>query len=100
LSWDEPSVQSGVPRRPHLRCSTGLSSSREAMTGSADRLDSVARNIAEWTQKNAEFYDARASHAWVEQQITWGIWNIPESELRALPEVADLEVIELGCGTA
>lgn len=31
----------------------------------------------------------------------WGIWGIPESELRILPEViADLDTIELGCGTA
>ena len=29
----------------------------------------------------------------------WGIWAIPESELRVLPDVDGKDVIELGCGT-
>jgi SAM-dependent methyltransferase len=28
----------------------------------------------------------------------WGAWRTPESELRVLPEVADRDVLELGCG--
>ena len=30
----------------------------------------------------------------------WGDWSIPESQLRLLPDVAGMETIELGCGTA
>lgn len=30
----------------------------------------------------------------------WGDWSLPESELRLLPDVAGLDTIELGCGTA
>ncbi len=32
--------------------------------------------------------------------MTWGVWAVPESELRLLPEVRGRDVIELGCGTA
>jgi 2-polyprenyl-3-methyl-5-hydroxy-6-metoxy-1,4-benzoquinol methylase len=35
------------------------------------------------------------------QEITWGIFGIPEDELHALPaDVASMDVVELGCGTA
>jgi len=30
----------------------------------------------------------------------WGVWKNPESEVRILPDLTGLEVIELGCGTA
>src|SRR5205807_278913 len=30
----------------------------------------------------------------------WGIWGIPESELRLLPDIANRDAVELGCGTA
>jgi hypothetical protein len=33
--------------------------------------------------------------------LTWGIFGVPESDLRALPDdLAGRDVIELGCGTA
>src|SRR5207244_5064906 len=33
-------------------------------------------------------------------EIDWGIWALPESELRVLPDVTEMDVVELGCGTA
>ena len=33
-------------------------------------------------------------------EASWGIWNIPESELHLLDGVEGLDAIELGCGTA
>jgi SAM-dependent methyltransferase len=57
------------------------------------------RNREEWTKWAVE-YGQRAPEAWEEAEITWGIWHVPESELRALPDVADKDVVELGCGTA
>jgi SAM-dependent methyltransferase len=63
--------------------------------------DSVAVNRAVWTDVNARYTDARASAAWQEPEICWGVWQIPEGQLRALPpSVAGLDVVELGCGTA
>ena len=38
--------------------------------------------------------------AWSSDQPTWGIWQLSERELRALPDVAGKDVVELGCGTA
>ena len=57
-------------------------------------------NVAAWTQENAEYTDGRAEQAWARDEITFGIWNVPESELHALPDLAGKDVVELGCGTA
>jgi SAM-dependent methyltransferase len=62
--------------------------------------DYVAVNRAQWTNANAEYTDARAHDAWSQQEITWGITRVPESELKVLPDVAGKDVVELGCGTA
>jgi SAM-dependent methyltransferase len=60
----------------------------------------VAVNRALWTLINAEFTDQRARAAWAVEEINWGLFNIPERDVGALGEVAGLDVIELGCGTA
>jgi SAM-dependent methyltransferase len=60
----------------------------------------VAVNRALWTLINAEFTDQRARAAWAVEEINWGLFNIPERDVEALGEVAGLDVIELGCGTA
>jgi SAM-dependent methyltransferase len=56
-------------------------------------------NIEAWTRENAEYNDARAEDAWAEDEVSWGVWHIPERELRALPDVTGMDVVELGCGT-
>jgi len=61
--------------------------------------DYVAVNRATWTKTNAEYTDAQAERAWT-RELTWGMWNARESDLRALPDVDGKDVIELGCGTA
>lgn len=61
----------------------------------------VEINRAVWTEANARYTDARASEAWQEPHITWGVWSVPEAQVRVLPaDVAGLDVVELGCGTA
>ena len=57
-------------------------------------------NVEDWTRANAEYTDARAEEAWARDEIEWGVFGVPESELQALPDVAGKEVVELGCGTA
>ena len=42
-------------------------------------------NVEDWTRANAEYTDARAEQAWGEE-INWGVWHIPETELHALPD--------------
>jgi ubiquinone/menaquinone biosynthesis C-methylase UbiE len=67
---------------------------------SSDLPDSVERNVADWTKSNAEHTDGAAADAWAKDDITWGVFGVPESELAALGELTDKDVVELGCGTA
>ena len=61
----------------------------------------VARNRVYWDEVNAPLYAAPGAQAWARQEITWGIFGVPEDELHALPaDVAGMDVVELGCGTA
>jgi SAM-dependent methyltransferase len=58
------------------------------------------RNRDSWTRSNREYTGARAREAWAKAEIDWGVFGVPEADVRALPEVAGKDVIELGCGTA
>ena len=61
----------------------------------------VAHNRVYWDEVNAPLYAVPGALAWARQEITWGIFGIPEDELHALPaDVAGMDVVELGCGTA
>ena len=35
--------------------------------------------------------------SWADPEPSWGIWGVPESEVRILPDVEGLDTIELGC---
>jgi SAM-dependent methyltransferase len=59
----------------------------------------VQRNRAAWTAFAPE-YAERAPINWASEQVTWGIWSIPESTVEILGDVRGLDVVELGCGTA
>jgi SAM-dependent methyltransferase len=67
---------------------------------SSDLPDSVARNVADWTKSNAAYANAKAPEAWATNEITWGVFRVPEATLGVIGDVADLDVVELGCGTA
>ena len=62
--------------------------------------DDAKRNREDWTQANAAYTDARASSNWAADEMTWGVFGIPESGLESLGPVDGLDVVELGCGTA
>src|SRR5579884_3689139 len=62
--------------------------------------DYLARNVASWTRRNAEYTGPNVERAWAREEITWGMFHVPEAELRILGDVAGLDVVELGCGTA
>jgi SAM-dependent methyltransferase len=59
--------------------------------------DSVAANVAQWTQTNAEYTDRAAGRSWAADEITWGVFGIRDEWLG---DVEGLDVVELGCGTA
>jgi SAM-dependent methyltransferase len=60
----------------------------------------AVRNRASWTTSNEQYTHEHGARAWRQDDVTWGLWGIAESELEVLPDVADKDVIELGCGTA
>jgi SAM-dependent methyltransferase len=60
----------------------------------------TAKNVELWTQTNAAYAGEQARRAWAQPEIAWGVWQVPEAELRIFGDVAGLDVIELGCGTA
>jgi len=58
------------------------------------------KNVEHWTKANAEYTDGDARRAWAKEEFSWGIWGVPESEIGILGDVAGLDAVELGCGTA
>src|SRR5262249_58345007 len=65
----------------------------------ADTPDHLAQNRAFWGSRAADWI-APGRGDWARSEPAWGIWAVPESTLGVLPDVAGLDVIELGCGTA
>ena len=61
--------------------------------------DDAKRNREDWTQANAATR-MPAQPNWAEEEITWGVFGVPESSLGTLGDVVGLDVVELGCGTA
>lgn len=60
----------------------------------------VRLNRAVWDRWASE-YAANGERAWADAEPSWGLWDIPESELRLLPDnLGGQDAIELGCGTA
>jgi SAM-dependent methyltransferase len=66
---------------------------------SSDFPEYVARNVEVWTKSNAEYTGTNAHNAWAQTEISWGVWQIPESELNVLGDVEGLDIVDLGCGT-
>jgi len=60
--------------------------------------DYVLKNREHW-DKHADSWIASGERNW-EAKPTWGMWGVPESDLRLLPEdMTGMRAIELGCGT-
>src|SRR5690349_24613522 len=63
-----------------------------------DLTEHARRNQALWNA-NAEGDHELADRQWATDEITWGIWSVPETPIGSLPEVEGRDVVELGCGT-
>ncbi len=60
----------------------------------------VQRNRNAWDEYAADYVEAGRRN-WATDSPTWGIFSVPESQLRLLPEdMTGMEAVELGCGTA
>ena len=65
----------------------------------SDLPDYAQRNRTYWDRLSAE-YDAPGRRNWESSEPRWGIWGVPESQIKFFPEdVHGLDSIELGCGT-
>ena len=64
-----------------------------------DQPDHVRRNRALWDQQAADWV-AGGRRGWATSEMTWGIWQLPEAQVGAVPSVDGRDVVELGCGTA
>jgi SAM-dependent methyltransferase len=62
--------------------------------------DTLPGNVAAWTKANAEHTDAAAARQWARDEISWGVFGVPESTIGCIGDVTGLDVVELGCGTA
>ena len=59
--------------------------------------DHVIRNRAAWNAMAADYVE-RGRSSWAAEP-NWGVWSVPETDVRLLPEVGGLDTVELGCGT-
>lgn len=60
----------------------------------------VAVNLAYWDERAPDWVEAGRS-LWAAAEPRWGVFGVAQSALPVLPDdVAGLDVVELGCGTA
>lgn len=60
----------------------------------------VARNVENWTESNEQYTGPNARAAWAKEDLAYGVFGVPEVRLQVLGDVAGLDVVDLGCGTA
>ncbi len=60
----------------------------------------AVRNREGWTKANRERVHAIGVENWRRDEIRWGVFDVPERDVQALPDVAGKDIVELGCGTA
>jgi SAM-dependent methyltransferase len=66
----------------------------------SDLPEYVQRNRASWDEWARE-YEQAGRRNWATNEPSWGIWGVPEAQVRMLPDdLEGLDAIELGCGTA
>ncbi|MDQ4125106.1 MAG: methyltransferase domain-containing protein [Actinomycetota bacterium] len=66
---------------------------------SVDPAEAIAGNRRAWDIGSAE-YQAQHDAFLTENALAWGIWRVPEEQLRLLGDVAGKLVLEYGCGGA
>jgi SAM-dependent methyltransferase len=62
--------------------------------------DHAARNRAWWDADSERYQAVQGQQLREAGGSAWGVWQIPEAELRILGDVAGLTTVELGCGAA
>ncbi len=60
----------------------------------------AAANQANWDGESAAYETRNRDQLALEGGLVWGVWHLPERDLKVLGDVADRDVLELGCGAA
>ncbi len=69
-------------------------------TISAEQPAHVRKNLKLWEASSDSYEERHARDLSGENAMAWGLWRIPESELRILGDVRGKDILELGCGAA
>ena len=59
-----------------------------------------ARSNREFWDRTSDEYQAAHGSQLNKIRLAWGVWQIPEDDLRVLGDVAGKDILELGCGAA
>jgi SAM-dependent methyltransferase len=60
----------------------------------------AARNRELWDHRAADYQTTHGGQLAASGGAAWGVWQIPESQLRVLGDVGGRDALELGCGAA
>ncbi|HEY1776100.1 MAG TPA: class I SAM-dependent methyltransferase [Solirubrobacteraceae bacterium] len=60
----------------------------------------AAHNRRTWDEQSDSYQDRHGRQLADSGGAAWGVWQLPESQLRVLGDVHDRDVLELGCGAA
>jgi SAM-dependent methyltransferase len=63
-------------------------------------LPGDARSNREFWDRTSDEYQAAHGSQLNKIRLAWGVWQIPEEDLRVLGDVAGKDILELGCGAA
>jgi SAM-dependent methyltransferase len=62
--------------------------------------DHASRNRRLWDECSADYQRVHGPQLAASGGAAWGVWQLPESQLRVLGDVGGLDVLEFGCGAA
>ena len=68
------------------------------MTDSAPQYVKINRSF--WNAQSDAYDEEHGSVLSDDRAMAWGLWRIPEAELRILGDVVGKDILELGCGAA
>ncbi len=61
-------------------------------------MDSDARTNRRFWDRSADEYQEQHGPQLNERELAWGVWAIPEAELKVFGPVTGQDILELGCG--
>lgn len=71
------------------------------MAAADGAIDHTALNRRHWDERAAAWHGPLAREHWRRTEPIWGLWNVPEAQVGLFPDdVAGMDAVELGCGTA